>query len=94
MLHTTLETGTVALVGYLGATGSDGYRRLYEDPAGERYVGILADDIVDVSTADSMPGQSLIRVRRDASVIWHEPMPASAFGPGPTTPRGYKWPRP
>lgn len=91
--------GAVALVGYLGAAGLDGYRRLYRDPAVELYIGIRVDDIVDHSSAagDGAPlaGQSVVWVRRDAGLVWHESMQASNFDSAPTTtPARYKWPRP
>lgn len=92
MLQAAQNTETVTLVGYLDAVSSDGHWRLYKDPAVELYVEVRVGDIVEVSSAE--PGQSRISVRRDAGVVWHESMPASAFGTGPTTPRGYKWPRP
>jgi hypothetical protein len=90
MLHAT-QNATVALVGYLAAAGSDGYRRLYKDPAVELYVEIPVGDIVEVSSAE--PGQSLLLVRSDAQLIWNESIPASGLDATSTT-RGFRWPRP
>ena len=58
--------GAVTLVGYLGAVSSDGYRRLYRDPAVELYVEVRVGDIVEDSSATRPPGQSRVWVRRDA----------------------------
>jgi hypothetical protein len=92
-LSRSTAADTVALVGYLDAAGSDGYRRLYKDPAVELYVAIPADAIVEVSSTAAE--QSLVLVRGDASVVWHESMPASGFEPASATPlRAYRWPRP
>jgi hypothetical protein len=91
--------GAVALVGYLGAAGLDGYRRLYRDPAVELYIGIRVDDIVDHPSAAGggapPAGQSVVWVRRDAALVWHESMHASNFDSAPTsTSARYQWPRP
>jgi hypothetical protein len=91
MLHATRNTATVALVGYLAPAGADGYRRLYKDPAVELYVEIPAGDIVEVSSGD--PGHSLLLVRSDAQLVWHESIPASGLDATSTT-RGFRWPRP
>jgi hypothetical protein len=96
--HPTIAASAdaVALVGYLQPAGSGAYRRLYRNPAAELFIDIRADDIVDRCTAagdsDPVDGQSLIWVRRDADVVWHESMRASSFGKSPLG--GYKWPRP
>jgi hypothetical protein len=88
---------TVALVGYLEPAGSGAYRRLYRDPPPELFIDIRNDDILHRFSAagdgDPMAEQSLILVRRDADVVWHESVRASSFAtraPAPTI----KWPRP
>jgi hypothetical protein len=87
----------VALVGYLQPAGSGVYRRLYRDPPARLFIDIRADDIVDRCCAagdgDALAGQSLVWVRRDADVVWHESMRASSFETRPSVPR-IEWPRP
>jgi hypothetical protein len=86
------HTTTVALLGHLGESGPDGLRRLYKDPAVELYVAVRAEDILDEEPAGE---ETVIWVRGDASLVWHEVMPASSFAPGQKPPReGYRWPRP
>jgi hypothetical protein len=92
MLHTTPNDATArttALIGHLTEADADGCRRLYRDPAVDLYIQVRAEDVVEQSPA--VDGQSLIWVRPDASVVWHETMPVSSFA---TTTRTYKWPRP
>jgi hypothetical protein len=91
MLHATRNTATVALVGYLAPAGADGYRRLYKDPNVELYIEIPTGDIIEVSSTE--PGQSLILVRSDAQLVWHESLAASGLDATSTT-RGFRWPRP
>jgi hypothetical protein len=87
----------VALVGYLEPAGSGMYRRLYRDPPPELFIELRPEDIVYGSSSAGNGGpmaeQSLIWVRRDADVVWHESKRASSFAtrtPVPTI----KWPRP
>jgi hypothetical protein len=88
---------TVALVGYLEPAGAGAYRRLYRDPPPELFINIRADDILHRFSAagdgDPMGEQSLILVRRDADVVWHESMRASGFATRAPAPR-VEWPRP
>jgi hypothetical protein len=78
------RSDAVRMAGYLDAGGSDHHRRLHRTPGSELYVEIESRDIVDASSAagdgDPTGGQSMIWVRRDALVVWHELMTASSFG--------------
>ena len=92
----------VAMVGYLGEAPSDQYRRLYQSIALNRWIEILAVDILHrlpaAESGDLTPGQSVIWVRRDAEVTRCESVRASSFEEppweGPDPPPPLRWPRP
>jgi hypothetical protein len=89
----------VALVGYLGEGDSSDRRRLFEDLAFARYLTVDVNDIVGRSSAagphDLTSGQSVIYVRRDASLVLCKAVRASQFESGPDIqPSSSKWPRP
>ena len=91
-LQELTTTTTVALAGHLGEAGPDGLRRLYKDPAVELYVAIRAEDIVEEGPAGD---ETVVWVRGDATIVWHEVMPVSNFAPGQQPPlEGPRWPRP
>jgi hypothetical protein len=92
---TDKPSDAVALVGHLGEGLSDEYRRLYMNQASELFLEIPVEAIVGGSSAAGDGAQSLIWVRRDATLAWYESVLASSFetpvGPGPAR---YEWPRP
>jgi hypothetical protein len=103
-IATDLEGGTpakradaVTLVGYLRHDAADARLRLYRDPAVDVFVAIRIEDVVDTSAVDAA-GQSMIWVRHDATLVWHESLSASTFAPpaggDDETGEGGKWPRP
>jgi hypothetical protein len=92
------RSDAVALVGYVGEGCSGEYRRLYESVALNRWIEILAVDIVDrvavPGTDDPTVGQSWIWVRRDAQLALCESVRASSFDGAPGPEETLKWPRP
>ena len=92
------RAGAVTLVGYLRTDASAEHLRLYRDPAVDVYIAILVADLVDSSSAADSAGQSMVWVRHDAILVWHESLSASTFAPPAgahdETGEGSKWPRP
>jgi hypothetical protein len=89
---------SVALVGYIGEGESAATRRLYESDALERFISIPVADIVDRRSADGgadlTTGQSVVWVRRDATLLSCEPVRASRYEPGlPGDEQSLVWPR-
>lgn len=99
-LHTDVATrsGAVTLVGHLRSDVLDDRLRLYRDPDVDVYISIRVADVVDTSSADGPGGQSMVWIRHDAVVVWHESLSASTFAPPAgaqdDTGEGGKWPRP
>ncbi len=103
------STDVVELVGHLSKDGSKGHHRLYKDPTHKMWIELDGKDIVDVreENESDMPGQSVISVRRSATVVKCESLRASIYdavpqkgtdpdeisGSGQKTQSG-KWPRP
>jgi len=94
-------SNAVALVGYLGDGQSDEYRRLYQTLAMNRWIEMLAEDIVARAPADGgddpTAGQSVVWVRRDATVFSCESVRASSYESPPSQDGEIPariWPRP
>jgi len=79
------STDVVELVGHLSKDGSKGHRRLYKDPTHTVWIELDGKDIVDVREEDEsdMPGQSVISVRRSATVVKCESLRASIYDAPP-----------
>ena len=87
----------VALIGYLGTEDpADRYVRLYRDRTFRVWIAVGVDDIVERSSPEGGPGsatgQTVIRVRGDATVERGESLPVSTFG-STGAHGGNEWPR-
>ena len=87
----------ITLAGYLRHDAASDGLRLYRDPDVDVYIAIRFEDVVDTSAVDAR-GQSMLWVRQDATLVWHESLSASTFAPpaggDDETGEGGKWPRP
>jgi hypothetical protein len=73
------RAGAVALIGYLRPGTSPDRIRLYRDQDGELYIEFFVKDIVDRSSATGTAEQSMVWVRRDATLARVESMHVAMF---------------